>query len=424
MIQTIEAERSVVGALLVDGSLIKTVQSEPEDFTDIKHRLLITAMRTVESKGIPVDLTTVVSELGEAAVEIGMDYMFDLADGVPSLKNIEHYDGLVRRYSKERKARQIMSEFLNGETSFEETLSTLSKLDSKGAAKASKSLSDIMTELYNDVMLDKQGVSGYPFGFPGIDKILDGIQPGENLIIGARPAMGKTAFVLNLANNMAKQGIGVSLINYEMFSLAIGRRMMAAEANIETNTLKNGSRMKDNDWKRFMSSAGDLANLPMMVHEASGMTVRDIRRSVIQDMHEMKCERHVIIIDYLQLIRYHGNASTPKHLQIGQISWELKQIALELGVPVIILSQLSRSVEQRQDKRPQMSDIRDSGEVEQNADIIAFLYRDEYYDENSEDKGIVEFIISKQREGSTGSVKLAFRKEYGKILSLERELGE
>lgn len=422
-LQTLEAEQSVVGALLINGALIKTVQATPDDFMDVRLRMIFTAMRSVESKGNPVDLTMLVDEMGTVVQEIGLDYMLQVADSVPTTKNIDYYDGLVRRYAKERKAKNIMATFLNGDADFDETLTLLSKLDAKGTTKTSKSLSEIMSDLYIDVMSDKHGVSGYSFGFPGIDRILDGIQPGENLIIGARPAMGKTAFVLNLSNNMAKQGIGVSLINYEMFALAIGRRMMAAEANIETHTLKNGTRMKDNDWMRFMRSAGDLANLPIKVHEASGMSVRDIRRAVIQDMHEMQCERHVIIIDYLQLIKYHGNASTPKHLQIGQISWELKQIALELGVPVIILSQLSRSVEQRQDKRPQMSDIRDSGEVEQNADIIAFLYRDEYYDKESEDAGVVEFIISKQREGATGTVKLAFRKEYGKIISLEQELG-
>ena len=423
-LQTLEAEQSVVGALLLEGGLIKIIQSSEDDFMDPRLRMTLSAMHSLETKGQPVDLVAVVSELGSAVEQIGVGYLGDLMNSVPSTKNIDFYDGLVRKYSTERKARQIMAAFLNGEVEFNETLTDLAKLDAKGTTKTAKTLSEIMSDLYIDVMSDKKGVSGFPFGFPEIDRMLDGIQPGENLIIGARPAMGKTAFVLNLSSNMAKQGIGVSLFNYEMFALAIGRRMMAAEAGIQTHTLKNGSRMKDDDWKQFMRAANDLANLPVTVHEASGMSVRDIRRAAIQDMHESEFDRHVIIVDYLQLIKYHGNASTPKHLQVGQISWELKQIALELGVPVIILSQLSRGVEQRQDKRPQMSDIRDSGEVEQNADIIAFLYRDEYYDAESEDGGLVEFIVSKQREGATGTVKLAFRKEFGKIVSLERELGE
>lgn len=233
----------------------------------------------------------------------------------------------------------------------------------------------------------------------------------------------KSAFVFNVAQYMGAQGVGVSLFNYEMFNKAITRRIVSSAARVENKRLRNGSRMEDEDWKRFSSSVGPLATYPIALHEASGMTVRDIRKAAMKDMVEFGREKHVIIVDYLQLVRYHGNANKSKTERVGEISWELKQIALELGVPIIILSQLSRGVEQRQDKRPMMSDLRDSGEVEQNADIIGFLYRDEYYDPNTEDQNIVELIIAKQREGETGMVKLYFEKQFGKMLSFENELG-
>lgn len=190
-LQTLEAEQSVIGALLINGALIKTVQAAPDDFMDVRLRMIFTAMRSVESKGDPVDLTMLVDEMGTLVKEIGVDYMLQLADSVPTTKNIDYYDGLVRKYAKERKAKNIMATFLNGDAEFDETLTLLSKLDAKGTTNTSKSLSEIMSDLYIDVMSDKQGVSGYSFGFPGIDRILDGIQPGENLIIGARPAMGR-----------------------------------------------------------------------------------------------------------------------------------------------------------------------------------------------------------------------------------------
>lgn len=419
-----EAEKAVIGALILKGDLIKTLDLATEDFHGPMNRLLFGSMRNMEERGEPIDLTTLITALQETEhVDETLQYLVNAAESVPSTANLEHYAGRVKQYAREREARSLMAGFLNGDAPLSETVEQLNRLALGQDSKKRQTLSEGIDDLYADLAVDKPEISGYPLGFPELDRMLDGLQPGENIIFGARPAMGKSAFVFNVAQYMGEQGVGVSLFNYEMFNKAITRRIVSSAARVENKRLRNGSRMEDEDWKRFSAAVGPLATYPVALHEASGMTVRDIRKAAMKDMVEFNRDRHVIIVDYLQLVRYHGNANKPKHERVGEISWELKQIALELGVPIILLSQLSRGVEQRQDKRPMMSDLRDSGEVEQNADIIGFLYRDEYYDPNTEDQNIVELIIAKQREGETGMVKLYFEKQYGKMLSMENELG-
>lgn len=419
-----EAEKAVIGALILKGDLIKTLELDADDFHGPMNRLLFQSMRNMEERGEPIDLTTLITALQESEhVDETLQYLVEAAETVPSTSNLEHYAGRVKQYARERTARSLMAGFLNGDAVLAETIEQLNRLELGEGSKKRQTLSEGIDELYADLQLEKPEISGYPLGFPELDRMLDGLQPGENVIFGARPAMGKSAFVFNVAQYMGAQGVGVSLFNYEMFNKAITRRIVSSAARVENKRLRNGSRMEDEDWKRFSASVGPLATYPIALHEASGMTVRDIRKAAMKDMVEFGRDKHVIIVDYLQLIRYHGNANKPKHERVGEISWELKQIALELGVPIILLSQLSRGVEQRQDKRPMMSDLRDSGEVEQNADIIGFLYRDEYYDPNTEDQNIVELIIAKQREGETGMVKLYFEKQFGKMLSFENELG-
>jgi replicative DNA helicase len=249
-----------------------------------------------------------------------------------------------------------------------------------------------------------------------------GFQRNDLIIVGARPSVGKTAFALNIAQNVAtKTGENVAIFSLEMGAEQLVMRMLCAEGNIDAQRLRTGS-LTDEDWGKLTMAMGSLASSGIFIDDTPGVRISDIRS---------KCRRlkqehglGMILIDYLQLILGSGRSGENRQQEVSEISRSLKQLARELQVPVIALSQLSRGVEQRQDKRPMMSDIRESGSIEQDADIVAFLYRDDYYDKESENKNIIEIIIAKQRNGPTGTVQLAFVKEYNKFVNLEKRFDD
>lgn len=418
--QTYEAEAAVVGILIYKGELLSTCDIKADIFSIAKHRMIVEAMLRLEEKGEPIELPAIVMELGSAIEEVTVGYIGDLAASVVSVHTLDFYIGKVKEFAIERKARNLVSQFLNEDMNMQDLIGELNILDIGRQDNRGKDMAEIVTEVFEDLNSPKGATAGIAMGFPELDRIIDGLQGGDMVIVGARPAMGKTAFVLNILSNFGKAGISVSLFNYEMRSLAIGRRMFAINGNIETKKLRSGDRMEDDDWTRLSHTITQLSDYPVRTYEASGMNPRDIKRCISQDMKRFGKEQHVVIIDYLQLVASMGKSEN-QNVKIGDISRELKLIALQLGVPVIVLSQLSRNVESRADKRPMMSDLRDSGNIEQDADIIAMLYRDEYYNKDTEDANMIEVIIAKQRDGGTGSAKLGFSKEFGKILSFEED---
>ena len=266
-------------------------------------------------------------------------------------------------------------------------------------------------------------ITGIATGFAELDKMTAGFQRNDLIIVGARPSVGKTAFALNIAQNVAtKTDENVAIFSLEMGAEQLVMRMLCAEGNIDAQRLRTGS-LTDEDWGKLTMAMGSLSNAGIFIDDSPGVRVQDIRA---------KCRRlkqeqgglGMILIDYLQLVLGSGRSGENRQQEVSEISRSLKALARELQVPVIALSQLSRGVEQRQDKRPMMSDIRESGSIEQDADIVAFLYRDDYYDKESENKNIIEIIIAKQRNGPTGTVSLAFVKEYNKFVNLERRFDD
>jgi replicative DNA helicase len=347
---------------------------------------------------------------------------------VPTAANIEYYARIVEEKSLLRRlirtATEIASDGYSREDEVEALLSEAEKnilaVAQRKNAGAFHNIKDVLVRTYDNIeqMHQRAGeITGLETGFIELDRMTAGFQRNDLIIVGARPSVGKTAFALNIAQNVAhKTGENIAIFSLEMGAEQLVMRLLCAEGNIDAQRLRTGS-LTDDDWGKLTMAMGSLSNSGIFIDDTPGVRISDIRS---------KCRRlkqehglGMILIDYLQLILGSGRAGENRQQEVSEISRSLKQLARELQIPVIALSQLSRGVEQRQDKRPMMSDIRESGSIEQDADIVAFLYRDDYYDKESENKNIIEIIIAKQRNGPTGTVSLAFVKEYNKFVNLE-----
>lgn len=432
--QNIEAEQAVLGAIFLEPSSL-TLASEiliPEDFYRAAHQKIFNCMLALSDKGKAVDLVTVTEELSAAKLieDIGgVSYLSELAGAVPTAANIEYYAKIVEEKSLLRRlirtATTIAQEGYTREDEVEVVLGEAEKsileVAQRKNAGAFHNIKDVLVRTYDniEIMHNRKGdITGIATGFTELDKMTAGFQRNDLIIVGARPSVGKTAFALNIAQNVAtKTEENVAIFSLEMGAEQLVMRMLCAEGNIDAQRLRTGS-LTDDDWGKLTMAMGSLSNAGIFIDDTPGVRITDIRS---------KCRRlkqehglGMILIDYLQLIVGSGRAGENRQQEVSEISRSLKALARELQVPVIALSQLSRGVEQRQDKRPMMSDIRESGSIEQDADIVAFLYRDDYYDKESEDKNIIEIIIAKQRNGPVGTVQLAFVKEYNKFVNLER----
>lgn len=432
--QNIEAEQAVLGAIFLEPQSL-TLASEiliPEDFYRGAHQRIYTAMLKLNDGGKAVDLITVTAELsaGNNLEDTGgVSYLSELAASVPTAANIEYYAKIVEEKSLLRRlirtATDIAQDGYAREDEVEVLLSEAEKnileVAQRKNAGAFHNIKDVLVRTYDNIELmhNRQGdITGIATGFAELDKMTAGFQRNDLIIVGARPSVGKTAFALNIAQNVATTtGENVAIFSLEMGAEQLVMRMLCAEGNIDAQRLRTGS-LTDEDWGKLTMAMGSLSNAGIFIDDTPGVKITDIRS---------KCRRlkqehglGMILIDYLQLILGSGRSGENRQQEVSEISRSLKQLARELQVPVIALSQLSRGVEQRQDKRPMMSDIRESGSIEQDADIVAFLYRDDYYDKESESKNIIEIIIAKQRNGPTGTVQLAFVKEYNKFVNLER----
>jgi replicative DNA helicase len=431
--QNIEAEQAVLGAIFLEPSAL-TVASEiliPEDFYRASHQKIFNAMLKLNDDGKVVDLVTVTEELAAAKLiedTGGVSYLSELASSVPTAANIEYYARIVEEKSLLRRlirtATEIASDGYSREDEVEALLSEAEKnilaVAQRKNAGAFHNIKDVLVRTYDNIEQMHQSageVTGLETGFIELDRMTAGFQRNDLIIVGARPSVGKTAFALNIAQNVAhKTGENIAIFSLEMGAEQLVMRLLCAEGNIDAQRLRTGS-LTDDDWGKLTMAMGSLSSSGIFIDDTPGVRISDIRS---------KCRRlkqehglGMILIDYLQLILGSGRAGENRQQEVSEISRSLKQLARELQVPVIALSQLSRGVEQRQDKRPMMSDIRESGSIEQDADIVAFLYRDDYYDKESENKNIIEIIIAKQRNGPTGTVSLAFVKEYNKFVNLE-----
>ncbi|WCK54503.1 replicative DNA helicase [Aneurinibacillus sp. Ricciae_BoGa-3] len=432
--QNIEAEQAVIGAIFLEHEALINVQDIllPEDFYRTAHQRIYHAILSLAERSEPVDLVTVTAEL-ENRKELddigGVTYLTDLATSVPTAANVEYYARIVEEKALLRRLIRAATKIAaDGYTSAEDVPGLLNdaeksimEIAQRRHASSFTHIKDVLMETYEQIealAANKGEVSGVPTGYPDLDKMTSGLKPSELIILAARPSVGKTAFALNVAQNVAaRAGAPVAIFSLEMGATQLVQRMICAEGNIDAQRMRTGY-FADEDWHKLTMAIGTLSAAPIYIDDTPGITVSDIRAKC----RKLKAEAGLglILIDYLQLITGRRGGDN-RQQEISEISRTLKLIARELECPVIALSQLSRAVEQRQDKRPMLSDIRESGSIEQDADIVAFLYRDDYYDKETEKKNIIEVIIGKQRSGPTGTVELAFLKEYNKFVSLTQQ---
>ena len=428
-----EAEQSVLGAVFLEPqSLISVAEIvNPEDFYRIAHQKIFQTMINLSDRGKAIDVVTVTEELS-AKKELedvgGLSYLTEIANAVPTAANVGHYAHIVEEKALLRRlirvATSIVEDGFTREDEVEELLAEAEKkmmeVSSRKNAGDFIHIKDVLVKTYDNIELlhtRKGDVTGVPTGFRDLDKITAGFQRNDLIIVAARPSVGKTAFALNVAQNVAtKTDENVAIFSLEMGAEQLVMRMLCAEGNIDAQVLRTGA-LQNEDWRKLTMAMGSLSNAGIFIDDTPGIRVNDIRA---------KCRRlkqeyglGMIMIDYLQLIAGTGKAGENRQQEVSDISRSLKGLARELEVPVIALSQLSRGVEQRQDKRPMMSDLRESGSIEQDADIVSFLYREDYYDKETEDQNMIEIIIAKQRNGPTGTVKLAFVKEYNKFVTID-----
>lgn len=430
--QNNEAEQSVIGAaFLSKEALITAIEIlRPEDFYKTAHQRIFQTMLDLYEKGEPVDLVTVTAELQDHKLldEVGsVPYLTALAGSVPTAANVEYYARIVEEKSLLRRliltATKIANEGYSREDEVGEIIADAEKYIMEIARNRNAGgfipIREALLETYERIefLSQRRGdVTGIPSGYVDLDKMTAGFQRSDLIILAARPSVGKTAFALNVAQNVAaRAGETVAIFSLEMSASQLVQRMICAEGNLDASKMRSGW-LEEDDWQKLTMAIGTLAKAPIYIDDTPGITVQDIRAKC----RRLQTERGLgmILIDYLQLIHGRGKGDN-RQQEVSEISRTLKGIARELNVPVIALSQLSRSVEQRQDKRPMMSDIRESGSIEQDADIVAFLYRDDYYDKETENKNVIEVIIAKQRNGPTGTVELAFLKEFNKFVSLD-----
>lgn len=434
----IEAEESVLGACFLSKyALQKACESlTPDSFYDEKNGKIFAAMNALVDEKTPIDITTVTGYLkkNNQLTEIGgVEYLTEVLNFVPTASNIDYYIKNVEDASILRKlietATDIASEGYRTDETVNEILDNSEKkiLNIVKNRKSSefRSIKDILQKTQSDLerLSEHKGeVTGLATGWYDIDKLTTGLHPNELIIIAARPAMGKTVFALNLATHAAiTQDKSVALFNLEMSAEQLAMRIISSLGQVDGFKLRTGNLM-NTDWKRINEAVSQLSNTNLVMDDTPGITIGEIRA---------KCRRlassekglALVVIDYLQLISGGKNYGANRQQEVSDISRSLKTLAMELQVPVIALSQLSRSVEAREDKRPIMSDLRESGSIEQDADIVAFLYRDDYYKKearNEDNTSIVELIIGKHRNGPTATVELLFKKDTSTMLNLSK----
>ncbi|GAW27524.1 replicative DNA helicase [Carboxydocella sp. ULO1] len=430
----LDAEQSVLGSMLLDQEAVFKAMEiiRAEDFYRDAHRLIFEAICDLADRSEPVDIITVAEELqqrGQLDKVGGAAYIATLSGIVPTAANVEYYARIIREKSLLRAlisaATRIAQLGYEGEAEAEEILMQAEKmiydLSQRKASRTFATMHEILMETFDRIEYlyqNKGDVTGVPTGFIDLDRLTSGLQPSDLIIVAARPAMGKTSFCLNIAQHAAiKAGIPVAIFSLEMSKEQLVQRMLCSEAMVDQHRLRTGQ-LTEQDWPRLVRAVGPMAQAPIFIDDTVGISVLEMRAKC----RRLKAEHGLglVIIDYLQLMQG-SRRSESRQQEISEISRALKGLARELNVPVIALSQLSRAVEQTHDKRPNLSHLRESGAIEQDADIVSFIYREEYYNPDTEKKGIAEIIIAKHRNGPVGSVELGFLNEFTKFVNLERQ---
>lgn len=435
----LEAEQSVLGAAFISKIALQKVCEDltEESFYMDSHSKIFEALKELYNDGIAVDITTVTNKLREkkSLKQIGdVDYLLEIVNSVPTASNVEYYINIVNEKAVLRNlidtATGIVSEAYMGDSSINETLDDAERkiLNVVKNRKTSefKSIGEALSKAQSDLeRLSENGseITGVPSGFHDLDKVTTGFHENEFIILAARPGMGKTAIVLNMAVNIAQvTKKNVALFNLEMGAEQLAMRMISSAGQIDGYKLRTG-KLEHNDWKRVNEAISQLADTNIKIDDTPGITIGEIRA---------KCRRLatteeglvLVVIDYLQLVTSTNKYAGNRQQEVAEISRALKTLALELKVPIIACAQLSRAVEGREDKRPLMSDLRESGSIEQDADIVAFLYRDDYYNKEArmdDNNSVVEFIIGKNRNGPTKTIELLFKKNTSTFIGYKKE---
>ncbi|MDP4095457.1 replicative DNA helicase [Paenibacillus sp. P96] len=429
----LQAEQAVIGAILLDAQAYMYAADilSADHFYSMQHELIYRAFTDLSDEGKPIDLVSVTARLQEKKhIELagGVSYLGKLAKSVPTAANITDYAEIVKDRYLHRETILSLEAQLRDAWKSDTGMLALASVQTAATNLSDKAVRgnefrpvrevamaafDIMENRYT---CSGDEVTGIPSGYVDLDKMTSGFQEGDLIIVAARPSVGKTAFALNIAQNASiRARKRVALFSLEMSGEQLTLRMISAEQHVDANRIRTGF-LRAEDWDKATLAISSLSEAQLYIDDSSALTVQEIMN---------KCRRlkqkfglDMVVIDYLQLIS--GDRRENRQQEVSDISRKLKQLARELQVPVIALSQLNRSVEQRQDKRPMLSDLRESGAIEQDADIVAFLHRDDYYDQETEKKNIIEIIIAKQRNGPVGTVELVFMKNYNKFANYER----
>ena len=430
---SMEAEQSVIGSMIMDREAI-VVASElisSEDFYNKQYGVLFETMCELNDAGSPVDLVTLQNRLQSKDVppEVSsLEFVRDILSAPLITANIKHYANIVAEKSTLRKLIRLNEEIANAcyggkeslEYILEDTEKRVFQLVQKRTTDAYVPIRQVVMNAMDKIEAaakNKGSVTGIPTGFLDLDYRTAGLQPSDLILIAARPSMGKTALMLNLARNVAfKKNLTMAIFSLEMSKEQLVNRMFSMESNVDGQKIRTGQ-MNDQEWEQLIESAGVIGRSSLIIDDTPGISIAELRSKCRK--YKLEHGLSVVMIDYLQLMTGTGKASDSRQQEISDISRSLKSLARELSVPVIALSQLSRAVEQRPDHRPMLSDLRESGAIEQDADVIMFIYRDEYYNHDSEKKGITELIIAKQRNGPIGTVELAWLPEYQRFANME-----
>ncbi|PEU20312.1 replicative DNA helicase [Bacillus sp. AFS014408] len=428
---SIQAEQGLLGGILLDPDKLKDINLQPEQLYRPQHVQIFRTMLEIDSNSEPVDFVTLTSRLAEKGlIESvgGVGYLAQLAEVTPSTTNIKYYEKIVWSKWRDREVvkntealKQAVHSGDNTELAIQTQMAALLNL-SREEKNSDGRIRDGLVEMYEELENPIRGLAGMDTGFTELNRMTAGFKPQELIIVAARPSVGKTAFCLNVGNNAAGEhgeGDVVAIFSLEMGKKELLKRMVSINGNIDGNRMKTGE-LTHEDFTNLSIAMGMMNQKNIRIFDDAGITTNFIWSKVKKLCDEYPGKRIMVIIDYLQLITGNPVHKGNRQAEIAEISRTLKTMARQLDVCVVALSQLSRGVEQRQDKRPMMSDLRESGQIEQDADVIAFLYREDYYDRETENKNTIEIIIGKQRNGPVGSVELAFVKEYGKFVNLER----
>jgi len=431
---SIEAEESVIGGVLLDNEAFDRIADvvKPEDFYVERHARILSAMASLSDSAMPMDAVTIAERLrqrGDLERIGGVAFLLELSERVPTAANVEHYARIVKEKATIRRLIRASTEIID--RAYDTSVETDDYVDraeqaifeiSEQARHAGPMRIDslVVQSLSKiDKLIERQStITGVPTGFEDLDRMTAGFQPSDLIIVAGRPSMGKTAFCLNIAANVALlANTGVAVFSLEMSADQLVMRMLCSLAQLDLARVRVGH-IQDREYKKIAQAVGQLGEAPIYIDDTPALSVMELRARARRLRRDPAANLGLIVVDYLQLMR--GKGEDSREQEISNISRSLKALAKELSLPIIALSQLNRQVELRADKKPVMADLRESGAIEQDADVIAFIYRDEVYHPDTPDQGIAEIIIAKQRNGPIGNVRLSFQKQFALFSSLSQ----